>query len=162
MEIKKLKKLVLSLQHELERLQRSGSNRNRERELEEKLEERERELRELRRRKSGFDDDDAAALREAEARNADLEDELENARGLLEENMDEIERLRELVERRGDLSANESIVPEVRRDRLKRRVEKRRAIRAGRAAPEGGRVDQEERKPCAGSGRTGDLETLGS
>ena len=53
MEIKKLKKLVLSLEHELERLQRSDGNRNRERELEDKLEERERELRELRRRNSG-------------------------------------------------------------------------------------------------------------
>jgi len=118
---------VLSLEHELERLQRSGSNRNRERELEEKLEERERELRELWRRKSGFDDDDAVvvvALREAEARNADLEDELENARGLLEENVDGIERLRELVERRGggDQSANESMGPEGWRERLKRRV----------------------------------------
>ena len=56
MEIKKLKKLVLSLEHELERLQRSDGNRNREREreLEDKLEERERELRDLRRRKSGI------------------------------------------------------------------------------------------------------------
>ena len=54
MEIKKLKKLVLSLEHELERLQRSDGNRNRERELEDKLEERERELRDLRRRKSGM------------------------------------------------------------------------------------------------------------
>jgi hypothetical protein len=59
MEMKKLKKLVLFLEHELERLQRSDGNRNRERELEDKLEERERELRELRRRKSGsaMDDD---------------------------------------------------------------------------------------------------------
>ena len=55
MEIKKLKKLVLSLEHELERLQRLDGNRNRERELEDKLEERERELRDLRRRKSGSD-----------------------------------------------------------------------------------------------------------
>ena len=55
MEIKKLKKLVLSLEHELERLQRSDGNRNRERELEDKLEERERELRDLRQRKSGND-----------------------------------------------------------------------------------------------------------
>ena len=55
MEIKKLKKLVLSLEHELERLQRLDGNRNRERELEDKLEERERELGDLRRRKSGSD-----------------------------------------------------------------------------------------------------------
>ncbi|KAJ3509684.1 hypothetical protein NLJ89_g5089 [Agrocybe chaxingu] len=125
MEIKKLKKLVLSLEHELERLQRSGagssSNRNRERELEEKLEEREHELRELRRRKSGGADD--ALLRETEQRNAELEEDLENARGLLEENMDEIERLRDIVERKGDQSANESMNGEGRRERLKRRVE---------------------------------------
>ena len=44
MEIKKLKKLVLSLEHELERLQSSDGNRNREREgeLEDKFEECER------------------------------------------------------------------------------------------------------------------------
>ena len=48
--------LVLSLEHELERLQRSDAKRNRERErdLEDKLEEREHELRDLRRRKYGI------------------------------------------------------------------------------------------------------------
>ncbi|KDR79017.1 hypothetical protein GALMADRAFT_64374 [Galerina marginata CBS 339.88] len=130
MEIKKLKKLVLSLEHELERLQRGGgsSNRNRERELEEKLEERERELRDLRehrRRTAGHEDE---ALREAELRNVELEDELENARGLLEDNMDELERLKEIVERRrGDessASANDGVGGgQNRRERLQRRVE---------------------------------------
>jgi len=123
MEMKKLKKLVLSLEHELERLQRgAGGSRGRERELEEKLDEREWELQELRRRRSGHGDDDEA-LRETEARNAELEQDLENARGLLEDNMDEIERLKEIVERRGDDSMNDGVNGESRRDRLKRRVE---------------------------------------
>ncbi|KAJ7471324.1 hypothetical protein B0H11DRAFT_2283347 [Mycena galericulata] len=101
MELKKLKKLVLELERELERLQRAGANthrsgtRDRERELEEKLEERDRELRELRRRAA---DDSADAL--LADRNAELEDELDNMRGLLEDNMDELERLRDIVERR--------------------------------------------------------------
>ncbi|KII89526.1 hypothetical protein PLICRDRAFT_160873 [Plicaturopsis crispa FD-325 SS-3] len=122
MELKKLKKLVLELQQELERLQRAGggASRSRERELEEKLEERERELRELRRRRLGAQDD--AALRDADARNAALEEELDNVKGLLEDNMDEIERLREMLERRGDESgAGEG--GDSRRDRMKRRME---------------------------------------
>ena len=123
MEMKKLKKLVLSLEHELERLQRSDGNRNRERELEDKLEERERELRELRRRKSGsaMDDD---ALREAEARNEELADELNNAHALLEENLDEIDRLKEIVERESSLSSS-SVAggSEPRIERLKRRAD---------------------------------------
>ncbi|KAJ7083699.1 hypothetical protein B0H15DRAFT_940158 [Mycena belliarum] len=103
MELKKLKKLVLELERELDRLQRAGAGthrtgtRDRERELEEKLEERDRELRELRRRAAG---DSADAL--LADRNAELEDELDNMRGLLEDNMDELERLRDIVERRGD------------------------------------------------------------
>jgi len=129
MEIKKLKKLVLSLEHELERLQRAGSgggsNRSRERELEEKLEERERELRELRRRKSGYEDDEL--LRETEARNAELEEELDNTKGLLQDNIDEIERLREIVERHGHDSGNESSGSEGRRE-LRRRLEEAEAI----------------------------------
>ncbi|KAH9994662.1 hypothetical protein BJV77DRAFT_994017 [Russula vinacea] len=48
-------------------------------------------------RESGEDD---AALREAEERNIELEDELENVRHLLEENMDELERLKDIVEHR--------------------------------------------------------------
>ncbi|KAJ7658940.1 hypothetical protein B0H17DRAFT_1171833 [Mycena rosella] len=100
MELKKLKKLVLELERELDRLQRTGAGtrtgtRDRERELEEKLEERDRELRELRRRATS---DSADAL--LADRNAELEDELDNMRGLLEDNMDELERLRDIVERR--------------------------------------------------------------
>ena len=73
MELKKLKKLVLELQRELDHLQRgSGGAPGRARELEEKLEERERELRELRRRRAVGPDD--GALRELEARNAELEE----------------------------------------------------------------------------------------
>jgi hypothetical protein len=65
-ELKKLKTLVIELKRELE----------------------EREVRELRRRVGEGD----AALREAEAHNALLEEELENVKGLLEENTDEMER----------------------------------------------------------------------
>ena len=122
MEMKKLKKLVLSLEHELERLQRSDSNRNRERELEDKLEEREHELRELRRRKStssAMDD----ALREAEARNEELEDELHNVRALLEENLDEIDRLKENIERESLSSSSAAGGSESRLERLRRRAE---------------------------------------
>ncbi|KAI1785614.1 hypothetical protein LXA43DRAFT_1036902 [Ganoderma leucocontextum] len=103
MELKKLKKLVLELQRELDHLQRSGGAQSRARELEEKLEERERDLRELRRRRAIGPDD--GALRDLETRNAELEEELENVRGLLEENTEELERLRELAESRGDHSS---------------------------------------------------------
>lgn len=103
MELKKVRKLVLELENELQRLQRGDAARtSRERELEALLEKREHETRELRRRltsESGQDDD---ALREAEERNAELEDELESVRHLLEENMDELERLKDIVERRGE------------------------------------------------------------
>lgn len=104
-----MKKLVLSLEQELERLQRAGgvSNKNRERELEERLEEREIELRELRRRKSGGYADDIL-FRETEARNAELEEELDNMKGLLQDNMDEIDHLRAIVERHGYDSANDN------------------------------------------------------
>ena len=103
MELKKLKKLVLELQRALDETQRSDGAQARARELEEKLEERERELREVRRRRGvGVDD---GALRELEGRNAELEEELENVRALLEENTDELERLRELAETRGDHSS---------------------------------------------------------
>ncbi|KAI0761493.1 hypothetical protein BD413DRAFT_485884 [Trametes elegans] len=104
MEMKKLKKLVLELERELDRLQRgTGGSQSRARELEERLEERERELRELRRRRAVGPDD--TALRELEARNYELEEELENVRALLEENTEELERLRELAEQRGDHSS---------------------------------------------------------
>ncbi|KAK0200971.1 hypothetical protein DFS33DRAFT_1507788 [Desarmillaria ectypa] len=96
-EIKRLKKLLLELERELERMQRgAGGARGRERELEEKLEERDREIRELRRRQqqqNGHGHDE---------RTAELEGQLEDARDLLEENNEEIERLREMVERGGD------------------------------------------------------------
>ncbi|KAI9069427.1 hypothetical protein FKP32DRAFT_1640799 [Trametes sanguinea] len=104
MEMKKLKKLVLELERELDRLQRgSGGASARARELEELLEERERELRELRRRRAIGPDD--GAMRELEARNHELEEELDNVRGLLLENTEELERLRELAEQRGDHSS---------------------------------------------------------
>ena len=129
MEIKKLKKLVLSLEHELERLQRAGAGtttgRERERELEDKLEEREREIQELRRRRSGYDDD---ALREAQERNAELEEDLEAARALIEENADEVERMRNVLERRGEDSANESIAG--RKRRLKELEDENEELRA--------------------------------
>ncbi|KAF8638841.1 hypothetical protein AX17_001899 [Amanita inopinata Kibby_2008] len=137
MEMKKLKKLVLELERELERLQRgaSASSSNRERELEERLEERERELRELRdasriqRRRLSENygaEDQAELLQEVEARNTDLEEQLENARGLLEENMEEIEQLRDMVEKQvspvSDLGP--STGPSDReRDRFQKRVE---------------------------------------
>jgi hypothetical protein len=131
MEIKKLKKLVLSLEQELERLQRTGgvSNKNRERErereLEERLEEREIELRELRRRKSGYADD--ILLRETEARNAELEEELDNMKGLLQDNMDEIDHLRAIVERHGYASASDSSGNEDRPE-TRRRLEELQAV----------------------------------
>ncbi|KAI0260781.1 hypothetical protein BC834DRAFT_831290 [Gloeopeniophorella convolvens] len=103
MELKKVRKLVLELENELQRLQRGdGSRSSRERELETLLERRELEIRELRRRLAGDSDQGADALREAEERNAELEEELENVRHLLEENMDELERLKDIVEQRGD------------------------------------------------------------
>jgi hypothetical protein len=64
-----------------------------------KLEELEQEIRELRKRRVSGEGD--AALRDAEADNAMLVDELENMKGLPEENMYEMERLREIVEERG-------------------------------------------------------------
>jgi chromosome segregation ATPase len=103
MELKKVRKLVLELENELQRIQRGDAARSsRERELEVLLEKREHDIRELRRRltsESG-QDDAQAALRDAEERNVELEDELENVRHLLEENMDELERLKDIVEQR--------------------------------------------------------------
>lgn len=121
MELKKLKKLVLELERELDRLQRgAGGSRNRERELEEKLEERERELMDLRRRRAGEGMNDGA-LRELEARNNELEDELENTRAVLEEKLDQIEQLKEIAER--DDSTSGSMGGDGRRDRLRLRME---------------------------------------
>lgn len=108
MEIKKIRKLLMDCQQELERLQRgSGGTEARARELEERLDEREREIRELRRRRAVGPDDNA--LRECEARNAELEEQLESVRGLLEENMEEMDRLRVIVERRGDGNASDDM-----------------------------------------------------
>ncbi|KAK0466672.1 microtubule associated-domain-containing protein [Armillaria novae-zelandiae] len=84
-EIKRLKKLLLELERELERMQRAAG-RGREQELEEKLEERDREIRELRRRQNGH------------GHEAELEEQLKEARDLLEESNTEIERLREMME----------------------------------------------------------------
>ncbi|KAJ3743052.1 hypothetical protein DFH05DRAFT_1499088 [Lentinula detonsa] len=104
-EIKRLKKLLLELERELERLQRSTGHRGaRERELEAKLEERERDIREFRQKRASMDGGDASS-REVEARNAELEEELHNVRGLLEDNVMEIERLQDLVERKGSISS---------------------------------------------------------
>ena len=101
MELKKVRKLVLELENELQRVQRGDAARSsRERELEVLLEKREQDIRELRRRLSSESGEDDAALREAEERNIELEDELENVRHLLEENMDELERLKDIVEHR--------------------------------------------------------------
>jgi chromosome segregation ATPase len=103
MELKKVRKLVLELENELQRIQRGDAARSsRERELEVLLEKREHDIRELRRRltSESSQDDAQAALREAEERNTELEDDLENVRHLLEENMDELERLKDIVEQR--------------------------------------------------------------
>ncbi|EKM56179.1 uncharacterized protein PHACADRAFT_122431 [Phanerochaete carnosa HHB-10118-sp] len=108
MEIKKLKKLILEAQRELERLQRgSGSSESRVQYLEEKLAERDRELSELRRRRVGGADEHV--MRELDARNAqleernmELEEQLEGVRTLLEDNAEEMERLKQIVESRED------------------------------------------------------------
>lgn len=103
MELKKVRKLVLELENELQRVQRGDAARtSRERELEALLEKREHETRELRRRLTSESGQDDVALHEAEERNAELEDELENVRHLLEENMDELERVKDIMEQRGD------------------------------------------------------------
>ncbi|KIY48219.1 hypothetical protein FISHEDRAFT_43578 [Fistulina hepatica ATCC 64428] len=102
LELKKMKKLTMEMQRELDRLQKGqGGARSRERELEDKLEEREREVRELRRKlREGRGDEDA--IREIEQRNEDLEQELTNTQGLLQDNIEEIERMQELLENQGD------------------------------------------------------------
>ncbi|KAH6904341.1 hypothetical protein BKA70DRAFT_530754 [Coprinopsis sp. MPI-PUGE-AT-0042] len=128
MELKKLKKLLLSLERELERLQRGGAGPGtgasaRERELERRLEEKERELEELRRRRVEREEDEDELLREAESRNAELEEQLESVRGLLEDNMDEIERLKDLVQRKGDTSVTSESGGSSSRSALQRRVE---------------------------------------
>jgi chromosome segregation ATPase len=109
MELKKVRKLVLELENELQRLQRGDAVRSsRERELEALLEKRSHETRELRRHLTSESGQGDAALREAEQHNAELEEELENVRHLLEDNMDELERLKDIVERRGELTDSTS------------------------------------------------------
>jgi chromosome segregation ATPase len=106
MELKKVRKLVLELENELQRIQRGDAARtSRERELEALLEKREHETREVRRRLTSESGQDDAALREAEERNAELEEELENVRHLLEENMEELERI---MEQRGENTGGSS------------------------------------------------------
>lgn len=101
MELKKVRKLVLELENELQRVQRGDAARSsRERELEDLLEKREHETREMRRRLTSDSGQDDVALHEAEERNAELEDELVNVRQLLEENMEELERLKDIMEHR--------------------------------------------------------------
>lgn len=99
-ELKKYKKLLLQMEQELSRVK--GENDGpRERELQAEVESLSRELRELRRRKMGAGRDDVA-LSEARGRNEELElrlgqleEELEGAKALIDENLDEIDRLRE-------------------------------------------------------------------
>ena len=52
-------------------------------------------------------------VKKRKARNSELEDELENALGQMEENMDESEQLCEIVEPHGSQYANESMGPGV-------------------------------------------------
>ena len=100
MEMKKLKKLVLELERELERLQKQLENsqqnrtnrQGRERDLEERLEERERELRDLRRQIREGADSEAVATR-----NAELEEQVADMKVLMEDNMDELDHFRELL-----------------------------------------------------------------
>jgi len=100
------------MEKELERSQRGDGNAaSRVRDLEAKLEERERELRDIRRRRGGSGRDDLA-LREAQARNeeleqrqAQLEAELQEAQELMQERDDEIERFRERRRVSGNSSA---------------------------------------------------------
>ncbi|KAH8827898.1 hypothetical protein DL96DRAFT_1124588 [Flagelloscypha sp. PMI_526] len=92
-ELKKLKKLVLELEKELGR-NGGGGSRERERELEHRLEEREREIAELLARLRSIRDGDD----DVQSRNIELEDELSNVRGLLQENIEEIDRLNGLLD----------------------------------------------------------------
>lgn len=127
MELKKYKKLLLELEKELQSAQKGvGGSKARERELEEALADRERELRELRRRRAVGPED--GALREAEARNAELEErqvtleeQLESMKAVMEENMDEIDRLKDELVRKGNASIT-SEAGEGRRARLERKL----------------------------------------
>jgi len=103
MEIKKFKKLVSQLEKELESQQEhnraSSRLQDHEREeLEGRLEEREREIHELRRQRAHQGEESEDVVRELEAHNVQLVEEIESMRELLQDNMDEIERLKDLVE----------------------------------------------------------------
>lgn len=123
-ELKRYKKLLLELEKELQAAQKGATgSKAREKDLEDALAEREREVRELRRRKAVGPDD--TALREAEARNAELEErqavleeELENVRAVMEE---EIDRLKDELTQRGNVSLT-SDGGETRRARLERQL----------------------------------------
>lgn len=125
-ELKKCKKLLLELEKELQSAQKGvGGSRARERELEEALADREREIRELRRRRAVGPED--GALREAEARNAELEErqaaleeQLENMKMVMEDNMDEVDRLKDELVQKGNASMTED--GESRRTRLERKL----------------------------------------
>ena len=126
--MKKYKKLLLELEKELQSAQKgAGGSKARERELEEALSDREREVRELRRQRAVGPHD--GALREAEERNveleekqATLEEQLENMKAVMEENMDEIDRLKNELVQKGDVSMT-SEESENRWARLERRFE---------------------------------------
>ena len=119
-ELKKYKKLLLELEKELQSAQKGvGGSKIRERELEEALSDRDREVRELKRRRAVGPDD--GVLHEAEERNAELEEQLENMKAVMEENMDEIDRLKDELVQKGNASmASEG--GENRRARLERRL----------------------------------------
>ncbi|GJJ11520.1 hypothetical protein Clacol_005753 [Clathrus columnatus] len=126
-ELKKYKKLLLELEKELQVAQKgAGGSKAREKDLEEALVEREREIRELRRRRAVGPED--GALREAEARNAELEDhqavleeELESMKAAMEEKLNEIDRLKDELFQRGNVSMA-SDGGETRRARLERQL----------------------------------------
>jgi chromosome segregation ATPase len=126
-ELKKYKKLLLELEKELQSAQKGvGGSKARERELEEALADREREVRELRRRRAVGPED--GALREAEARNAELEErqaaleeQLENMKAVMEDNMDEIDRLKDELVQKGNVSMT-SEGGESRRARLEQKL----------------------------------------
>jgi chromosome segregation ATPase len=126
-ELKKYKKLLLELEKEVQSAQKGvGGSQARERELVAALADREREIRELRRRRAVGPED--GALREAEARNtelegrqATLEEQLENMKAVMEDNMDEIDRLKDELAQRGNMSTT-SDNGENRRARLERKL----------------------------------------
>ncbi|KIM71953.1 hypothetical protein PILCRDRAFT_16577, partial [Piloderma croceum F 1598] len=98
---------------------------------------REREVRKLGRRAGEGD----VALREAEAHNALLKEELENVKGLLE-NTDEMERLKEIVEERGGEDAFNSGS-----GALKRRIKDLKALQTNLPNPNARSNPKRKRRP---------------